>query len=77
MFAIWTFAAERVTAGKKNKTGTFYWANIDKVGGEARSRLGQVSPLQKNWRKKKENGEKIHSKREKKQSKETKTEVTL
>lgn len=42
VFAIWTFQAERITAGRENKTGTFDWANIDKVErGEAGSSLGQ------------------------------------
>lgn len=35
--AIWIFQAERITAGRENKTGTFDWANIDKVEGEAGS----------------------------------------
>lgn len=41
VFAIWTFQAERITAGRENKTGTFDWANIDKVEGEAGPSLGQ------------------------------------
>lgn len=51
VFAIWTFQAERVTAGRKNKTGTFDWANIDKVGGEAG--LGQDPPPKKEKKKEK------------------------
>lgn len=48
--------AEQVTAGRKNNTGTFDWANMDKVVKEARSSVGQVSQKQKTKeRKRKEN----------------------
>lgn len=47
VFAIWTVKAEQVTAGRKNNTGTFDWANMDKVVKEARSSVGQVSQKQK------------------------------
>lgn len=62
IFAIWTFQAERVTAGRKNKTGTFDWANIDKVGGEAG--LGNVPPPSPSKKKKKEKEKKIQSQKE-------------
>lgn len=56
VFAIWTFQAQRVTAGRKNKTGTFDWANIDKVGGEAG--LGQEPPPKKKRKKKRKSSQK-------------------
>lgn len=45
-FAIWTFQAERITAGRKktHKTGTCDWADIDTGGGEASGR--DSTPLQ-------------------------------
>lgn len=59
VFAIWTLKAEQVTAGRKNKTGTLDWANMDKVVKGARSSVGQV-PVSKKQKKNKKKRKSSH-----------------